>query len=62
MDLSRKIHFLFDPRYFEDVLLVSMGFPTANVLRQFSGQEITKIDDLKTSERVLGRFHFSGER
>lgn len=53
---------LFDPRYFEDVLLVSMGFPTANVLRQFSGQEITKIDDLKTSERVLGRFHFSEER
>lgn len=45
-----------------DVLLVPRGFPTANVLRQFSGEEITEIDDLKTSEHVLERFHFSAEK
>lgn len=60
---ERENSFAVSPKVLSvDVPLVSKGFPAANVLRQFSGEEITKIDDLKTSEHILERFHFSGEK
>lgn len=56
---ERENSFAVSPKVLSvDVSLVSKGFPTANVLRQFSGEESTKIDDLKTSEHGLERFHF----